>query len=63
MKEESCLREEAEKAKTNLTTELATLREQMERAKADAMAGLQISQPYYEECGGFYGDGFDDYLK
>ena len=55
--------EDLAKANTNLMTKLAALREQMEQAKVDAMARFRISQPYYDECGGFYGDGFDDYLK
>nr|POE53886.1 hypothetical protein CFP56_27572 [Quercus suber] len=35
----------------------------LEQAKADAMAGFQTSQPHYDKCGGFYGNGFNDYLK
>ena len=35
--------EEAGKAKTNLATELASLREQMEKAKADAVAEFRAS--------------------
>lgn len=48
---------------TNLTTKLTTLREQMEQAKADAMADYQTSQPFYNELGGLYGDGLEDCLK
>nr|POE78252.1 hypothetical protein CFP56_62647 [Quercus suber] len=44
-------------------TELATLREQMDKAKVDLVAAFRISQPFFEKCGIFYGDGFDDYLK
>lgn len=61
-KETHCY-EDFTKANTNLTTELATLHEQMEQVKVDAMAGFRTSQLYYDECGSFYGDGFDDYLK
>ena len=46
----------------NLTTKLATFCEQMNKAKADAVVAFRISQPFYDECGVFYGDGFDDYL-
>jgi len=63
LKNETCHYEDLAKVNTNLTMELAALREQMKPAKADAMVGLRISQPYYDECGGFYGDGFDDCLK
>lgn len=52
-----------EKAKTNLTTKLAGLREQMDRAKADAVAEFQVSQPFSDTCDVFYGNGFDDCLK
>lgn len=27
------------------------------------MAGFRTSQPFYDECNNFYGDGFDDCLK
>ena len=43
MKEESRLREQAEKTKTNLTTELEALREQMDKARVDAMAEFLVS--------------------
>lgn len=36
-------REEAEKARINLATELDALREQMEKAKGDAVAEFQVS--------------------
>ncbi|KAK9988192.1 hypothetical protein SO802_028431 [Lithocarpus litseifolius] len=54
--------DEAEKAKTNLVMELVALREQMEKAKVDAMAEFQISQPFFNTCGIYYGDGFEDCL-
>lgn len=46
LKEETHLREEAKKAKTNLTTELATLHEQMDKAEANAVAKFQVSRPF-----------------
>ena len=61
--EETCQRVKAEKARTNLAMELAALYEQMEKAKADAMAEFQTSQPYFDACIVYYGDGFDDCLK
>nr|POE62467.1 hypothetical protein CFP56_26398 [Quercus suber] len=55
--------EEAEKAKTNLVIELAALRKQMEKAKANAMVEFRISQPFFDACGIYYGDEFEDCLK
>ena len=63
LKKETHLQEEAEKVKTNLTTELTGLREQMDKAKADAVAEFCVSQPFFDACGIYYGDGFDDCLK
>ena len=63
LKEETHHHEKAEKAKTNLITELAALCEQMDMAKVNAMAAFRVSQPFLDECGVFYGDKFEDYLK
>ena len=52
-----------EKAKTNLAMELASLREQMERAKVNAMADFKASQPFIDACAVYYSDGFEDCLK
>lgn len=41
--EETCRFEEVKKVKTNLETKLTSLHEQMEREKADAMAGFKAS--------------------
>ena len=43
LKEESHLREEAEKAKADLAIELITLRRQVDKAKVDAVAEFQVS--------------------
>ena len=61
--EKTCWLEEMEKAKTNLATELAALHEQMEKAKADIVAEFRIFQPFFDACGVYYGDGFEDCLK
>ena len=45
LKEESRLKEEVEKAKTNLTMELVVLHKQMDKAKADVMAEFCVSHP------------------
>nr|POE54779.1 hypothetical protein CFP56_47615 [Quercus suber] len=55
--------EELVKSNTNLMTELTTLHEQMEQVKANDVAEYQTSQPFYDELGGLYGDGFEDGLK
>nr|POE94206.1 hypothetical protein CFP56_17534 [Quercus suber] len=61
--EETCQREEAKMVKTYLATELASLREQMEKAKADAMAEFRVSQPFFDSCGVYFGVEFNDCLK
>ena len=55
--------EELEKTTTNLTIELAAICEQMDKAKADAMAAFRILQPFFDKCGVYYGDEFEDCLK
>lgn len=61
--EETHLREEAEKVKINLAIELATLRDQMDKAKVDAVAEFQLSQPFFDTCSVYYGDRFNNCLK
>ena len=61
--EETHRLEEVEKAKTNLATELASLREQMERVKVNAMADFKASQPFIDVCVVYYGDWFEEFLK
>lgn len=63
LKEESHLREEAEKAKADLATELTTLRGQVDKVKADTVAEFQVSQPFLDAGGNYYGVGFDNFLK
>lgn len=45
--EETRLREEVEKAKVNLTVELAALYDQMDKAKANTVAEFRVSQPFF----------------
>ena len=59
LKEETRRHEEAKKVKTNLITELVALCKQMDKAKVNAMAAVQVSQPFFDECGIFYGDKFE----
>ena len=35
----------------------------MEKARVDALAEFHISQPFFDACGIYYGDGFKDCLK
>ena len=57
------MREEAEKAKTNLTMQLAALCEQKDKAKVDVVAEFWVFQPFYDTCDTYYGDRFNDCLK
>lgn len=61
--EETRQQVEVEKARINLATELAALREKMEKAKVDAVVEFWTSQPYFDACSVYYGDEFDDFLK
>lgn len=60
---EACLRENVQEAKVSLKKELATLREQMEKAKVDVVVEFRASQPFIDVCAIYYSDGFDDFLK
>ena len=53
----------AEKVKAGLATELPTLREQMDKAKVDAVAEFRTSQPFIDACSVYNGVGFEDCLK
>ena len=63
LKEETHLKEEVKKAKTNLMMERTTFREHIDKAKADTMAEFRVSQPFFDVCGAYYGDRFDECLK
>ena len=63
LKEETRRHEEVEKTNTNLTTKLAALCEQMDKAKANSVATFQISHSFFNKCGVFHGKGFDGCLK
>lgn len=63
MLEETRRGEEAEEAKTNLTTKSTALREHIVKAKAYTVAKYHVSQPFFDACSIYYGDVFDDYLK
>lgn len=63
LNKESRLQEEAKKANADQVTELTTFRGQVDKAKANAIMEFRVSQPFFDACGIYYGDGFDDYLK
>ena len=63
LKQESNLREKAQKDKDSLETELTTLCEQTEKVKADAMVDFRASQSFIDACAFYYDEGFDDCLK
>ena len=63
LKEETRLKEEAEMAKANLMTELTTFHKKIDKAKVVTMAEFRVSQPFFNPCGAYYGDGFDECLK
>ena len=43
--------------------ELASLCEQMKKARADVVAEFRIFQPFFDACGIYYGERFEDCLK
>ena len=63
LKEETHLQEKAQEAKANLETELMVLYEQVEIAKADAIAKFKASRPFIDAFAVYYGDEFEDCLK
>ena len=63
LKQESNLLEKAQKAKESLETELTTLHEQTEKAKADVVVDFKDSQSFIDAYAVYYGEGFDDCLK
>jgi len=63
LKEETHLKDEVEKAKTNLMMERTTFREHIDKAKVDTVVEFRVSQPFFDACGTYYGDEFDECLK
>lgn len=55
--------EELTKANTNLTIELTAFHEQVDKVKVDAIQEFKDSQPYFDELGGQYDEGFEDFCK
>ena len=63
LKETKAKLEEANRQKETLQKELTTLREQVEKAGADAITEFKVSQSFIDSCANYYGTGFDDCLK
>lgn len=46
-----------------LTAEVTSLRESMDKAKADAIEEYKNSHPFFNLLGSQYGEGFEDFRK
>lgn len=55
--------EELTKSNTNLTIEVAALRDQVDKVRANAMEEFKDSQPFFDLLGAQYGEGFEDYCQ
>nr|POE91909.1 hypothetical protein CFP56_28022 [Quercus suber] len=47
----------------NLKSEVAALHEHIKKVKKETIEEYQAFQPYFDEIGGYYGDGFEDFRK
>ena len=52
-----------QEAQAAVEKELAALLDQVETARVDAVAEFKTTQSFINSCAGYYGDGFEDYLK
>lgn len=50
-----------EKENAILKSEVASLHEHMGNVKVEAIEEYQGFQPYFNEMGGYHGDGFEDF--
>lgn len=51
------------KDNANLKSKVVALHEQTNKAKEEAIDEYQVSQPYFNEMGDYYRDGFKDFRK
>ena len=51
------------KENANLKSEVATLHEHMDKVNEEAVEEFRVSQPYFNEMGDYYEDGFEDFRK
>ena len=54
---------ELTKENANLKSKVTVLHEYMDKVKEEVIEEFQVSQPYFNEMGGYYGDGFEDFHK
>lgn len=55
--------DELMKESANLKFEVAGLHEHMNKIKKETIKEFRVSQPYFDEIGGYYEDGFDDFCN
>ena len=55
--------DELMKENGNLKIEVASLHEHMDKIKEEAIEEFQVSQPYFNDMGGYYGNSFEDFCK
>lgn len=51
------------KENANLKFEVAALHEHMNKIKEETIKEFRVSQPYLDEMGGYYEDGYDDFYN
>nr|POE61313.1 hypothetical protein CFP56_51615 [Quercus suber] len=55
--------DELMKENADLKSKVATVHKHMDKVKEEAIEEFQVSQPYFNEVGGYYRDGFEDFRK
>ena len=55
--------EEANRQNDKLREEVTVLGQRVQTAGADAVRDFKATQSFIDSCAGYYGTGFDDYLK
>lgn len=55
--------DELMKENANVKFEVAALHEHMNKIKEETIKEFRVSQPYFDEMGGYYEDGFDDFCN
>ena len=63
LEEEGRQRKNEQEAKEKVEKELMALLEQVDTTKANVINEYKASQPFIDFCGGYHGEGFEDWLK
>nr|POE62236.1 hypothetical protein CFP56_71360 [Quercus suber] len=63
MREVIDLKDGLVKENANMKSEVVVLYEHMGKVKEETIKEYQVSQSYFNEMGGYYGDGFEDFYK